>query len=74
MHHSTQHTGKVPLRKGGATSKVLSLRQELDRAVALEEYEQAAVLRDQIKALETSEDAAVVSMQTVSHHAGEEDA
>ena len=49
--HCDQHTGKVPQR---ATSRVRSsvevsrLRRELERAVAAEEYEQAAELRDRI--------------------------
>ncbi len=54
MHGHTQHVGRAP---GGADSKlsvllkVERLRQELSKAIADEEYEVAAGLRDQIRAL-----------------------
>lgn len=56
MHKGIQHTGKVPagfaLRR--ATTKQLEkLQESLDRAVAGEQYEEAATLRDQIRQLET---------------------
>jgi len=50
-----QHTGKVPHRAGSDQKKhhaLLRLRGELRNAVAAEDYERAAALRDQIKELE----------------------
>ncbi len=55
MHGATSHRGKVPRRQGGALSlrrQAESLRQQLEEAVAAEEYERAARLRDQIRELE----------------------
>ena len=54
VHGNTQHAGRVP---GGAHSgtsirmNIDRLRQKLQKAVADEEYEQAAKLRDAIRAL-----------------------
>lgn len=54
MHGNTQHNGRVP---GGVDSKVSmrltldKLKQQLVKAIAAEEYESAANLRDQIRAL-----------------------
>jgi protein arginine kinase activator len=53
MHHSTQHIGKMPGAlpgPGGARSEVKALEQLLRDAVAGENYEEAAVLRDRIAA------------------------
>ena len=53
----SQHIGKVPLRAGVDQKKmneVLRLRAQLKTAVAAEDYELAAGLRDQIKDLEQS--------------------
>lgn len=52
MHHSGQHLGKIPAREGVQTrmkSKIARLQQDLDAAVAREDFEKAAALRDQIK-------------------------
>ena len=52
---ATEHIGKVPHRAGGDQQKqtaVLRLRGELKRAIAVEDYERAAALRDQIHQLE----------------------
>lgn len=52
---STLHRGKVPARAGGATraqKQLDALRQELQEAIKREQYERAAELRDQIKAVE----------------------
>lgn len=53
---NTQHVGKVP-RRAGATqkkqTKILRLRAQLKQAIAAEQYERAAELRDQIKHVET---------------------
>jgi len=56
VHGHTQHVGRVP---GGVDQKLSmklkldKLRQELTQAIAQEEYETAAGLRDQIRALST---------------------
>lgn len=58
VHGSTRHTGKVP--SGGAHGplskkrRLRQLRQQLEQAIKTENYEQAAVLRDQIRALEAA--------------------
>ena len=54
---ATQHVGKVPRRAGvdqKKTNAILRLRAQLRSAVAAEDYEQAARLRDQIKGWEGS--------------------
>jgi protein arginine kinase activator len=54
LQHSDQHMGKVPQRSSAhlkASVEAIRLRRELDKAVAGENYELAARLRDQIKAL-----------------------
>lgn len=54
IHGNTQHAGRIP---GGVHSgasirmNIDRLRQQLQKAVAAEEYEQAAKLRDAIRAL-----------------------
>jgi protein arginine kinase activator len=53
MHKGTKHIGKVPvvLRQGRDLSERLKLLQrKLDKAVTAEDFEQAATLRDEIKA------------------------
>jgi protein arginine kinase activator len=50
----TRHVGKIPRRISDGISKenmINSLRQELNKAVSLEQYEEAARLRDEIKKL-----------------------
>lgn len=57
MHKGNQHKGKVPAHKEtkGAAAKagllpsLAGLRQKLDAAIAAEQYEKAAGLRDQIR-------------------------
>jgi len=52
---AVQHMGKVPKRSGEAQQKqasVLRLRAELKKAVAAENYERAAELRDRLKEME----------------------
>lgn len=52
-----EHIGKVPHRAGGDQQKqtaLLRLRAQLKRAIAVEDYERAASLRDQIRETETS--------------------
>lgn len=56
VHGSTKHSGKVPnsapLTVKSQDNTIDSLRNELSRLVAEEKYEQAAVIRDNIKELE----------------------
>lgn len=55
IHGTCSHTGKIPKRSGGKLAdqqRLKQLRQDLDRHVSREEYEQAAKVRDEIKALE----------------------
>ena len=56
VHGSTKHVGKVPnnapLAVKPQTETIESLRDELSRLVASENYEQAAIVRDKIKEAE----------------------
>ncbi|MGI5911366.1 MAG: UvrB/UvrC motif-containing protein [Syntrophomonadaceae bacterium] len=55
IHGNSQHIGKVPVRGGGKVlikKKIESLKQQLQRAVAAEDYERAAEIRDMIKSAE----------------------
>lgn len=55
MHNGTRHVGKVPqtYRQGqDASEKVKSLQKQLKKAIESEQYEQAAILRDEIKRME----------------------
>ena len=57
MHHSRQHVGKIPARQGNAariTAQIASLKKEIETAISREEYEEAANLRDKIRALKES--------------------
>lgn len=54
---ATEHVGKVPHRAGSEQKKqtaILRLRGQLKAAVAGENYERAAALRDQIKEIENT--------------------
>ena len=58
MHRGVRHTGKVPRRlqeaqtpKVDVTEQIRLLSQRLEQAVAQEDFELAAQLRDEIKAL-----------------------
>src|SRR2546430_1270248 len=56
MHKGTAHVGKVPERAhraGELSDKMRNLSESLQKAVAEENYETAASLRDQIKQLES---------------------
>ncbi|NLG35647.1 MAG: hypothetical protein GX548_09870 [Lentisphaerae bacterium] len=58
LQHSDQHLGKVPRHASErmkSSVELARLRRELDRAVASENYEEAAQLRDRIKALPAGE-------------------
>ena len=55
IHDETRHSGKVPRRAPKNTQQqttLIQLRNELKRAVAAEDYEAAARLRDKIRAIE----------------------
>ena len=55
LHGTTEHRGKLPARRGGAFQRdrrLQALRRDLHEAVAREEYERAAALRDEIRQLE----------------------
>lgn len=54
MHHSNQHVGKIPARQGNTariTAQIAALKKDIEIAIAKEQYEVAANLRDRIKAL-----------------------
>ena len=57
IHGSDRHVGKVPL-KGGKTIKdtrtLQDLKVQLDKAIQMEEFEEAAKLRDKIRDLENN--------------------
>lgn len=58
IHGHTQHQGHVPGMLSNAVSSkltILSLKEQLAIAIADEEYEQAAMLRDQIRSLSETE-------------------
>lgn len=55
IHGCTEHKGKAPVSKAGAAgpkAELIRLRRDLREAVAGEDYELAAALRDQIRAQE----------------------
>ncbi|KUO95123.1 UvrB/UvrC motif-containing protein [Ferroacidibacillus organovorans] len=55
IQSSSQHVGKIPKRQGGAIAhrrELIRLRQELQAHIKEERFEEAARLRDQIRALE----------------------
>ncbi|MFS8637713.1 MAG: UvrB/UvrC motif-containing protein [Gemmatimonadota bacterium] len=58
LHGSTQHVGKVYLPPDPTDAerqqRLSGLRRKLDQAVANEDFERAAELRDQIRALEAA--------------------
>ncbi|MCD8037031.1 MAG: UvrB/UvrC motif-containing protein [Clostridiales bacterium] len=58
IHGDSTHKGKVPKRNGGTLLKkheLEDLKRQLVDAISKEEYEEAAVLRDRIRALEGDE-------------------
>ena len=55
MHKGTEHVGKLPQRahrEMELSDRMRTLTENLQKAVAEENYESAAALRDQIKQLE----------------------
>ncbi len=58
IHGGTKHTGKVPSKyraKMANDEKIAELRGQISEAVAAEDYEKAAELRDEIKKIENGE-------------------
>jgi len=56
VHGSTQHTGKKAAARTEQLvirERVVALREELSEAIRAEDYEKAASIRDEIRALET---------------------
>ncbi|MDA8229219.1 MAG: UvrB/UvrC motif-containing protein [Desulfitobacterium hafniense] len=56
IHGSGQHVGKIPARRGTAIRSKLELKklkEKLQLLIAQEKFEDAAVVRDQIKELES---------------------
>ncbi len=54
MHKGIKHTGKVPAalqQTRDLTDRLKVLQKKLDKAVAEEDFEQAAVVRDEIKSM-----------------------
>ena len=55
IHGNSIHVGKVPARSGAKLhlkKKITNLKEELQHKIIKEEFEEAAKLRDQIRALE----------------------
>lgn len=58
MHKGTKHTGKVPnhlRQKRDLSEQLNALNKKLAKAIATENFEQAALLRDEIKQLNTKQ-------------------
>jgi len=54
MHHNNQHVGKIPARQGNEArimAQIAALKKDIEMAIAREQYEVAANLRDKIKSL-----------------------
>ena len=49
MHRSTRHKGKIPANFGD--NNLTFLNDRLEEAIAIEQYEEAAMIRDKIKLL-----------------------
>lgn len=55
IHGNTTHSGKIPAGAGGAIKtrrKLENLRSDIKKAIEAEDYEQAVILRDEIRKLE----------------------
>jgi protein arginine kinase activator len=51
----SEHTGKIPKKLGKniiEKKRIVTLKEELQKAIAAEEYEKAAEIRDKIKELQ----------------------
>lgn len=59
IHGAVEHAGKTPCPRGETCDrekKISDLKEKLQRAVKVEEYEEAARLRDSIRSLEQDDD------------------
>lgn len=59
IHGTTAHTGSVPSRhraKQARAEELKRLKKELQEAIASEDYERAATLRDEVRKLQTEEE------------------
>jgi len=57
MHKGTLHVGRVPeglLEAHARQQRLDQLRDRLEKAIAAEDYEEAAGLRDEIQEIQTS--------------------
>jgi protein arginine kinase activator len=59
MHGFSKHVGKIPApandpRSWNLASRITTLRRSLDTAIEAEDFERAAMLRDQLRALDAS--------------------
>jgi len=64
MHKGTKHSGKVPagLRQTrDVAERIRTLQKRLEKSIAEEDFEQAAVLRDEINQLKSADDNSVAS-------------
>ena len=57
VHRSDQHVGKAPpaVRKWRAANEITELKQQLEAAIGVEDFERAAQLRDHIRQKEAAE-------------------
>ena len=56
MYGNSSHIGKIPQhRRQSSERKLTTLKQELEKALQLQEYERCAALRDRIRELEGGE-------------------
>lgn len=56
---NTKHHGKIPTRKGEhlhTRKKIAAYKDELEQLIDKEEFEEAAIVRDKIRALESSDE------------------
>lgn len=66
IHGTTQHRGKSPAvisAKVGWQKEIAHLQEELKKAIKIEEYERAAQLRDQIKAIRQEQQSSSAEVQ-----------
>jgi protein arginine kinase activator len=64
MHKGTRHVGKAPHttpKSRDLSDKLKSLQKKLEKAISEEDFEEAAVVRDEIKALKDKLAAATVA-------------
>jgi protein arginine kinase activator len=64
MHKGTRHVGKAPhttQKSRDLSDKLKSLQKKLEKAISEEDFEEAAVVRDEIKALKDKLAAATVA-------------